>query len=188
MAQLGRYTCNEYNIDLWQWRLKPSGAPTLNFRRMHIFSVGSLGLVGSMVIASVGATAPATTEAAPSLRADVIDLEQLDSTVLSSMTNELQMSIDPADGQLAILPDDRCVEQPFGCPYRTQCPWLVYGGAWCFVTSCGTGACPICPAIFPNLIVKSWCAYGCMRGTEYVGGAFLIQSRFGWHGPVCIPP
>lgn len=123
----------------------------------------------------------------PPVGAYIIDPDEPGAIIPASLMNEIQMSIDPTDALQGILPDDRCVEKPFECPYRTKCQWLAFGGAWCTVTSCGTGSCPICPGMFPGVFVQSWCAYGCMKGTKMVGGAFMIQTRFRWIGPVCIP-
>jgi hypothetical protein len=117
----------------------------------------------------------------------IVEAKDMDATVLAWIENEIQMSIDSTDTPQGIIPDFTCIEPPHDCPANTRCPWLAPGGTLCSVTSCGLGSCPICPGIFPGLIVKSWCAYGCMKGKDMVGGAFMINSRFGWLGPVCIP-
>ncbi len=162
------------------------------FGRMHVFVVGILALFLSLSIATMGDTAIATAEPVQSLDVpppdgNFIDLEEVDADILAWMANETQMSIDPSDALQGIKPDFTCMDPPHDCPAKTQCQWLAFGGALCTVTSCGLGSCPICPSIFPNVIVKSWCAYGCMKGKTMVGGAFMIQTRFRWIGPFCIP-
>jgi len=139
----------------------------------------------------MGDTAQAAEEPAPLTdvvsESSLIESEDLDAAFLAWMENEMQMSIDLTEASQGITPDFTCIEPPHNCPAKTKCQWLAFGGAWCTVTSCGLGSCPICPGIFPGLVVKSWCAYGCMKGKNMVGGAFMINSRFGWLGPVCIP-
>lgn len=169
------------------------------FRRKRLVAIGMLTSVGSVITASPTDAAPATDEqqictadrvqlsSAEALEYSNLDSEEQAAAVLAWMENEMQMSLEPALESQGIVPDYSCMDPPYKCPATTKCPWLAFGGASCNVTSCGTGSCPICPSIFPGLIVISWCAYGCMRGAKVVGGAFMIQSRFGWLGPVCIP-
>ena len=157
----------------------------------HFAAMIALGMFGAVTITAGGAPVHAADE--PALVVDTsptderVDLAGADAAALDWLAEQIQMSIEPTNMAQGIMPDYSCMNSPYDCPANTKCPWLAPGGAICSVTSCGTGSCPICPAIFPAVIVKSWCAYGCMKGKEMVGGAFMIQTRFRWLGPVCIP-
>lgn len=74
-----------------------------------------------------------------------------------------------------IYPKNECIEPPNNCPFRTTCPNIPGN---CYVTNCGKGSCPLCPEYLQNLVVEGWCAYGCMKGSEMTGGAFILQTRF----------
>lgn len=82
----------------------------------------------------------------------------------------------------SVYPKYECMDPPHLCPAMTKCP--EFNGV-CSVTECGKSACPVCPDLFKNMIVKGWCAYGRMRGTEDVGGAIIFQTRWGASGPHC---
>lgn len=86
----------------------------------------------------------------------------------------------------SVVPKFECMNKPYECPYHAQCS---FGGVStsCNVTQCGEGKCGMCPDAVSKLLIKGWCAYGCMRGTEMVGGAFILKTRFGSdNGPWCI--
>jgi hypothetical protein len=84
-----------------------------------------------------------------------------------------------------IYPKNECVAPPRNCPFTTTCPDIP---GMCFVTGCGKGSCPLCPEYLQNLVVKGWCAYGCMQGSEMTGGAFILQTQFKLQGdPYCFP-
>lgn len=52
--------------------------------------------------------------------------------------------------------------------------------------NCDKGSCPLCPEHLQNLVIKGWCAYGYMKGSEMTGGAFILQTRFKLQGdPYC---
>lgn len=94
-------------------------------------------------------------------------------------------SVDPSVFAGGVLHKVECNDPPHSCTLETFCPYLVPGGARCFVTECGTGACPYCP-IFGDQVVESWCSYGCMRGSDVVGGAFKVRLKYwGERGPIC---
>jgi hypothetical protein len=83
----------------------------------------------------------------------------------------------------SVSPKFECMEPPNECPHATKCP--EFGGA-CLVIDCNQGSCPGCPDFVKNLISKGWCSYACMKGTEIVGGAFILQTVFGPTRPFCI--
>lgn len=87
------------------------------------------------------------------------------------------MMTDPSVIPTSIYPDFECPKEPYACPFRTECP---YDGkpVPCLITQCGTGQCPWCPWDLGNIIIKSWCAYGCMQGTKLVAGAYILNTRF----------
>ena len=110
--------------------------------------------------------------------------DEPDAAALNWLENEMQMSFDPSCESQGIIPDFTCMDPPHNCPANVKCPDLA-GGALCVVTSCGKGECPTCPKLFPG-IITAWCAYGCMKGSKVVGGAYGFWVRFlGWRGPVC---
>lgn len=78
-----------------------------------------------------------------------------------------------------------CESDPYTCPRKVECGT----GAEtlrCYVSQCGTGKCPYCP-FGGNLVFKAWCAYGCMRNNQVVGGAFMLRTIFNnFNGPWCI--
>jgi hypothetical protein len=82
-------------------------------------------------------------------------------------------------------PKYECGDPPNNCPYTTKC--VEFPGWVCSVTGCGQGSCPDCPEFLQNLIIKGWCAYGCMKGTEITGGAFILQTQWAPNGPFCFP-
>jgi hypothetical protein len=95
-------------------------------------------------------------------------------------------SVDPSVFMAGIVPKYECIDPPHNCPPFTKCP--EYPGWVCTVTGCGKGSCPTCPEFFENLVVKGWCAYGCMKGTEVVGGAFILQTVYWGLGEThCFP-
>jgi hypothetical protein len=93
-------------------------------------------------------------------------------------------SIDPSVFTAGIYPQFECIEPPHNCPLKAQCPELK---AICSVTQCGNGGCATCPELFQNLVISGWCAYGCMRGSEMVGGAFALQTEWGAGQTFCFP-
>ncbi len=163
------------------------------FRRMHLIVGVTLALLSTMTIASMGDTAEAAEEGAePAPLTDVVaessldEAEDIDAAVLAWMENEMQMSIDLSEAPQGFIPDYTCIEPPLNCPANVKCPEL--GNAHCIVTSCGKGECPTCPKLIPGAVITSWCAYGCMKGSKVVGGAYGFWARFlGWLGPVCFP-
>ena len=123
----------------------------------------------------------------PPSGAYIVNPDEPDAVALNWLENEMQMSIDPTDEPQAFFPDFSCIEPPYNCPANVKCPELA-AGTLCIVTACGTGACPTCPNFFGNAVIMSWCAYGCMKGKDVVGGAYGFWVRgFGWKGPVCFP-
>jgi hypothetical protein len=93
-------------------------------------------------------------------------------------------SVDPSLFPASYYPKFECIYPPTSCPHTIKCP--DFSGI-CVVTDCGSGSCPSCPA-FSNLIIKSWCAYGCVSTTgDNVGGAFILNTFFGPDGPHCFP-
>ncbi|WP_257448788.1 hypothetical protein [Archangium lipolyticum] len=86
-----------------------------------------------------------------------------------------------------IIPEFQCMER--GCPDTVQC-----GAARCFVTHCGRGSCTNCgglipvPDSFKNLVIKEWCAYGCMSASKPMGSAYGFIPAVGgkaFVGPIC---
>lgn len=86
-----------------------------------------------------------------------------------------------------IFPDFSCMKEPRNCKDKELCDFGAPTKDVCIVTQCGEGKCGLCPGGFSKLVVDGWCAYGCMRGTQMVGGAFVLKTRFGDNGPHCIP-
>ncbi|MGK4003771.1 hypothetical protein WMF31_14160 [Sorangium sp. So ce1036] len=85
-----------------------------------------------------------------------------------------------------MIPDFSCMNEPYGCPYTTECPYNG-GVAVCMITSCGDAQCPWCPWELGNLVFKSWCSYGCMRNGQMVAGAYILVSTWWGAGSVeCI--
>lgn len=118
----------------------------------------------------------------------VDELEKTEAAALDWLQNELQMSIESSIAPQGFVPDFTCMEPPYNCPANVKCPLSGAGNAICVVTSCGTGACSTCPNFFGNSVILSWCAYGCMKGKDVVGGAYGFWVRFlGWRGPMCFP-
>jgi hypothetical protein len=131
------------------------------------------------------AAVESTEKVDPFAGTEFIDPDEPEVAALKWLENEMQMPIDPSNEPQAFFPDFSCIEPPHNCPANVKCPDLARG-ALCIVTSCGTGACPTCPNFFGNAVIMSWCAYGCMKGKDVVGGAFGFWLRFsGWKGPVC---
>ncbi|QRN99415.1 hypothetical protein JRI60_10515 [Archangium violaceum] len=86
-----------------------------------------------------------------------------------------------------IIPEFECMQR--GCPDTVQC-----GAARCFVTHCGKGSCTNCgglipvPDSFKNLVIKEWCAYGCMSASKSIGSAYGFVPAVGgktFVGPIC---
>lgn len=127
--------------------------------------------------------------------AQVLDPSTLDKATASSLFDAAApdaistavawvQSVDPAlFPASAIYPKYECMEPPNECPHATKCPQ--FGGS-CFVIDCNQGSCPGCPDFVKNLISRGWCSYACMKGTEMVGGAFILQTVFGPTQPFCI--
>ncbi|MEP7122181.1 MAG: hypothetical protein ABJE95_14775 [Byssovorax sp.] len=92
-------------------------------------------------------------------------------------------SVDPSLFSAGINPKYECIDPPHNCPPNTKCPQF---GGICSVTECSTGSCPYCPELFENLVIDGWCSYGCMKGAEIVGGAFILQTKWGSTPPQCI--
>lgn len=70
-----------------------------------------------------------------------------------------------------------CEEEPYTCPRKDYCSF----GAepvLCVINECGQGPCQSCPWPLNNLVIKSWCVYGCGRGDKYLGAAFRLMTRF----------
>jgi hypothetical protein len=53
---------------------------------------------------------------------------------------------------------------------------------------CGSGACRFCPEEYKNLVIKSWCHYGCMKNSVRTGDAVLLLTKpFNTQiGPICL--
>lgn len=79
-----------------------------------------------------------------------------------------------------------CIEPPNNCPAMTKC--VDYPGANCIVIDCGRGKCPgYCPKFISDLVSQGWCSYACMKGSEVVAGAFILQILWGHTtDPICI--
>lgn len=92
-------------------------------------------------------------------------------------------SADPSVFSALYSPKFECGDEPNNCPYVTKCK--DFPGWVCSVTDCGQGTCPTCPEFLQSLLVKGWCAYGCMKGTEVTGGAFILQTKWAPNGPFC---
>lgn len=93
-------------------------------------------------------------------------------------------SIDSSLLPASYYPKYECIEPPTNCPHAVKCTG--FPGV-CVVTDCASGSCPTCPG-FSNVIIKSWCGYGCINGTgDHVGGAFILNTFFGPRGPLCFP-
>lgn len=116
-----------------------------------------------------------------------VDPATLDATTASQLVDSVApdginaalawaQSVDPSLFSAGIYPKYECGDPPNNCPYTTKCSQ--HPGWVCSVTNCGQGSCPNCPEFFQNLVVKGWCAYGCMKGTEIVGGAFILQTKW----------
>lgn len=126
------------------------------------------------------------------ISAQMMDLSTLDSTAASQLIDSVapdainaalawSQSIDPSALPTGIYPKTECIEPPHDCPYTMRCTNVP---GICTVTQCGEGSCPMCPGYAGNVVIKGWCAYGCMKGTEVTGGGFILQTRF----PIPIPP
>ncbi len=82
-------------------------------------------------------------------------------------------------------PQFECMD--LGCPATVRC-----GRAVCSVIHCGKGSCTYCPEpmpdVFKNLVLKSWCSYGCMTGSQRTGSAYGFIPAIGgtFVGPWCI--
>lgn len=150
-------------------------------KRIHGATILTFAL-GVSILLPMGDNAAHATEA-PVLWAEALsdgenlDANGQDAAMLAWMENELQMSIDPSGEPLGIYPDDTCLEPPYNCRRTERCPLKGGGQSLCFVTGCGTGACPTCPNIFSNLIITSWCSYSCMKGSDVVGSAVGFWFR-----------
>jgi hypothetical protein len=70
----------------------------------------------------------------------------------------------------------RCGPTGMGCTLLLNC-----GAASCAVADCGTGTCPTCPPGLGNLIVKHWCRYNCLDGTN----AIVLHLAFGGTMVLC---
>lgn len=93
-------------------------------------------------------------------------------------------SVDPSLLPASYYPKFECIDPPTSCPHTVKCPNLP---GVCVVTDCASGSCPSCPA-FSNVIIKSWCAYGCVSTTgDNIGGAYILNTFFGPDGPHCFP-
>lgn len=109
---------------------------------------------------------------------DAATAEQLIDSVAPDAINAAlawAQSIDPSTLSIGDYPKPECTEPPNNCPYTIKCPNVP---GLCAVTQCGEGSCPMCPGYAKNVVIKGWCAYGCMNGTEITGGGFLLQTRF----------
>lgn len=80
-----------------------------------------------------------------------------------------------------IYPNFACFKEPYACPQTTECPLSNGEQAFCMVTHCGDAQCPWCPWFLGNILIKSWCAYGCLKDGSLVAGAYILVTR-GW-GP-----
>lgn len=62
----------------------------------------------------------------------MIDPDDADTAALNWLEHQMQMSIDPTDTLAGVLPDDKCLEKPWECPYKTNVNGLQSAGhgAW----------------------------------------------------------
>jgi hypothetical protein len=145
--------------------------------------------VDPVELARVTATASYAAAATASfVGAQVADPEAVDPALIEQLfdqyapiaTEEALAWIDTVDPTAlaggGVLIKDLCLDPPYLCEQQTFCPWIVEGGARCWVNECGTGSCPYCP-VFSNMIVRAWCSYGCMKGSDVVGGAFVLHFQ-----------
>jgi hypothetical protein len=118
--------------------------------------------------------------------AQMVDPSTLDATTAAQLIDSVapaainaalawSQSIDPSTLPTGIYPKNECIDPPRNCPFTIKCP-NVPGN--CYVTDCGKGSCSTCPEFLQSLLIKGWCAYGCMKGTEVTGGAFILQTTF----------
>jgi hypothetical protein len=70
----------------------------------------------------------------------------------------------------------RCGPTGMGCQLVISC-----GSTHCAVTDCGRGTCPTCPPGLGNLIVRHWCTYSCLDGTN----AIVLHLAFGGRMVLC---
>jgi hypothetical protein len=70
----------------------------------------------------------------------------------------------------------RCGPSGMGCQLVISC-----GRTDCAVTDCGRGTCPTCPPGLGNLIVRHWCTYSCLDGTN----AIVLHLAFGGRMVLC---
>ena len=126
--------------------------------------------------------------------AQIVDPSTLDAATASQLIDSVApdainaaltwaQSADPSIFSALYSPKFECGDAPNNCPYVTKCE--EFPGWVCSVTDCGQGKCPTCPEFLQNLLVKGWCAYGCMKGTEVTGGAFILQTKWARNGPFC---
>lgn len=128
--------------------------------------------------------------------AQMVDPSTLDATTAAQLIDSVapeaidaalvwSQSVEASVFSPGIVPKNECIEPPNNCPFTTMCPDIP---GRCFVTNCGKGSCPFCPEYLQNLVIKGWCAYGCMKGSEMTGGAFILQTKFPIVGdPYCFP-
>jgi hypothetical protein len=160
------------------------------FKRMHVAAVFKGALCASIMLPMQTNAVFAAEEPVPLVEAnaegDSVEAEDTDAAVLAWMENEMQMSIDLTGEPQGYTPDFSCLKPPYNCSANVDCSKELGGSALCVVTSCAMGECPACPIKNPGVLIKSWCAYGCMNGSEVVGGAFTLLTSWGkWLGPVC---
>lgn len=130
--------------------------------------------------------------------AQVSDPSTLDEATLSSLIDaaapaailEAEAWAQLADPVLfpptAVYSKFECTEPPNNCPASTKCP--EYPGANCIVIGCARGKCPgYCPDFVSDIASQGWCSYACMKGSEIVAGAFILQILWGHTTrPFCI--
>ena len=152
-----------------------------------------VGVARATAVASYAAVKTASLVEAQVLDPQAVDpvvLEQLVNQAAPIASDEALAWVDTLDAETlaqSIRPDFSCPEEPYLCEWNARCDWLLPKGTFCVVSGCGLGSCPICPVLFSNLIVDSWCSYGCLHNGQVIGGAFTLKTRFRDLGPICIP-
>lgn len=124
-----------------------------------------------------------------------LDPENLEQETLTSLVNTyLPWALDQADtwlstadpATLSMFPmghpaRNECAVE-FGCPYLVKCLSPSTGRASvCAPNDCGDGRCRACPEWFggfAKIAMTGWCSYVCMDGTNVVGSAGTVVSKF----------
>ena len=164
-----------------------TGDPTSTLTPEELAAIDALQKADPVEIALVTDTAAFAAVTTNNLiSAQMADLSTLDATTAAQLIDSVapdainaalawSQSIDPSTLPTGIYPKEECTNPPHDCAYTMRCPNVP---GICTVTQCGEGSCPMCPGFSENVLIKGWCAYGCMKGTEVTGGGFILQTRF----------